>query len=104
MRTDEIGDSVQGAAAGQGNREGAKSAELDESICHDFGAAANLKGWRLPVIVAQMIRFFLIFVACALVGCASDDPLTTTMPDHPPSVTSDSTTPPQTNPRSGWAW
>lgn len=103
MRRDEIGDGVDGAAAAQEKRESAKGAELGESICHDFRAAANLRGWRLAVIVTQMIRFFLIFVACALAGCASESPLTAN-PSGDPSPLARESTPPPTGPRGGWAW
>ena len=104
MRGDEIRDRVEGGAAGQRNCDSAKGAELSESICHVLSGAPNLRGGTLPVIVAQMLRCFLIFIVCLLLaGCASDDPLSTSMENHPP-VAGESTPPPATGTRGGWAW
>ena len=103
MRRNKIGNSVDRAAAAQEKGESAKGAELGESICHDLRAVANLRSWILPVIVTQMIRLFLIFVACALAGCASESPLTANTPGDPSPLARE-TTPPPTGPRGGWAW
>lgn len=52
--------------------------------------------------VTQLIRFILIFVACAFAGCA-DEPLKLSTTNRAP-VAGESTPPPQTGPRGGWAW
>jgi hypothetical protein len=53
--------------------------------------------------VTQLIRFSLIFVACALIAGCADEPLKLSTSDHAP-VAGESTPPPQTGPRGGWAW
>lgn len=52
--------------------------------------------------VTQLLRFILIFVAYAVAGCA-DEPLKLSTSNHAP-VAGESTPPPQTGPRGGWAW
>jgi uncharacterized protein YceK len=57
----------------------------------------------LPVTVAQMNRFFLIFIVCLLLaGCASEGPLTT--PTNDTRISGEATPPPNMNPRGGWNW
>jgi hypothetical protein len=53
--------------------------------------------------VTQLIRFILIFACVLIAGCASEDPLKLSSGDHTP-VAGESTPPPQTGPRGGWAW
>ncbi|MFZ1218182.1 MAG: hypothetical protein WAO00_02760 [Chthoniobacterales bacterium] len=55
--------------------------------------------------VTQLIRFFLIISACGLIaGCASeDDPLSAATNNRAP-VAGESTPPPASGGRTGWAW
>jgi hypothetical protein len=54
--------------------------------------------------ISQLIRFFLMVIGCGLIaGCASDDPFSISTDNHT-AVAGESTPPPASSARSGWAW
>jgi hypothetical protein len=54
--------------------------------------------------ILQLIRFFLMVIGCGLIaGCASDDPLSTSIDNHA-SAAGESTPAPASGGRTGWTW